>query len=223
MSTLATLGALVQQRLEEPVGPGIFWDRVNEIYVTLVEAQNEATLITGEPEIRQAIPFTLTANTTVFTLPSAAVGLIRIQAPNWLDKTSLWDMDRMLPGWETDIGTVPDYWFPIGLTQFGIHPQLEADAQAFLTYIALPVPTGRPFTGAEPIDFQQEFMEGFADYSAHVLQLKEGGEEFLQSAKLYDRFLSKMVELSNFSWRKGSLRFTRAVGAPARVTPIERE
>jgi len=223
MSTLATLGALTQQRLEEPVGPGIFWSLQNEIYVTLVEAMNEACLITGEPEIRQSTPFTLTANTTVFTLPPAAMGLIRIQAPNWLDKTSLWDLDRMLPGWESDLGTVPDYWFPIGLTQFGIHPQLESDAQAFLTYIALPVPTGRPYTGVEDVNFQNEFDEGFVDYSAHVLQLKEGGEEFIQSSKLYDRFLSKMVELSNFSWRTGSLRFTRTVGVPARINPTERE
>jgi hypothetical protein len=223
MSTLATLGALVQDRLEEPRGPGIFWSLTGEIYDMLVEAMNEATLITGEPEIRQKVPFTLAAGTTIFTLPSPGVALLRIQAPNWVDKTTLWDMDRMLPGWESDTGPSPDYWFPFGLTQFGIHPQLTASIQVFLSYIALPVPTGRPYTGAEPVDFQQEFNEGFVDYAAHVAQLKEGGEEFLQSAKLYDRFLSKMTELSNFSWRKGSLRFTRTVGAPSRITPIEKE
>jgi hypothetical protein len=223
MSTLATLGSLVQQRLEEPVGPGIFWSLQQEIYPGLVEAMNEAALITGEPEIRQAAPFSLGPNQTVFSLPSNAIALLRVQAPNWVQKTSLWDMDRMLPGWEGDVGFTPDYWFPIGLNQFGIHPQLEATVQCALTFIALPVPTGRPYTGSEPADFQQEFEEGFVDYCAHVLQLKEGGEEFMQSAKLYDRFLSKMVELSNFSYRKGSLRFTRTIGAPARVTPVEKE
>jgi hypothetical protein len=223
MSTLSNLGDLVQQRLEEPVGAGIFWERIGEIYPMLVEAMSEATLITGEPEIRQNVPFTLNAGQTIFTLPSPGLALLRIQAPNWVDKTTLWDLDRMLPGWESDAGDAPDYWFPFGLTQFGIHPQLTASAQCFLSFIALPVPSGRPYTGAENVDFQSEYQEGFVDYAAHVAQLKEGGEEFIQSSKLYDRFLSKMVELSNFSWRKNSLRFTRTVGAPSRITPVERE
>jgi hypothetical protein len=223
MSTLATLAALVQDRLEEPRGPGVFWSLAGEIYPTLVEAMREAALITGEPEVRQAALFTLTSGTTFFTLPANAICLLRLQAPNMVQKTSVWDLDRDNSSWESDQGTVPDYWFPVGLTQFGIHPQLKSNIQANLTYIALPVPTGRPYTGAETVDFQQEFNEGFSDYSAHVLQLKEGGEEFVQSSKLYDRFLSRMTELSNFSYRKGSLRFTRSVGAPARVTPIERE
>ena len=224
MANLAYLGELVQNRLEEPVGPpGIFWSLTGEIYPTLVEAFNEATLITGEPEIRQSALFTLNANQTIFTLPPACVALLRIQAPQWIQKTSLWDMDRMLPGWESDVGDVIDYWFPIGLTQFAIHPQLNASVQVFLTYIALPVPTGRPYSGSENVDFQTEFEEGFVDYSAHVTTLKEGGEEFIQSAKLYDRFLAKMETLSNFSYRKGSLRFTKTVGAPARITPVQQK
>jgi len=223
MASLSVLGGLVQDRLEEPRGAGIFWSLQNEIYIALVEAFNEAALITGEPEIKQTSLFTLAAGQNIFTLPSQAIALLRIQAPNWVQKTTLWDLDRMLPGWESDIDTNIDYWFPIGLTQFGIHPQLVSPAQVSLTYIALPVSTGRPYTGSEVSPFQTEFEEGFADYAAHVLQLKEGGEEFMQSMKLYDRFLSKMADLSNFSWRKGSLRFTRYVGAPSRVTPIERE
>lgn len=219
---LSGLGDAVQYRLEEPVGPGIFWSLTGELYPFLVEAMNEAALITGEPEIRQTALFTLAANTTLFTVPPSFIALLRIQTPNWLQKTSLWDLDRMSPGWESDVGTAPDSWFPYGLTQFGIHPQLTTSVQVYLTGIALPVPSGRPYTGLENVPYQSEYFDGLEDYAAHVAALKEGGEEFKQSAKLYDRFLADMAELSNFSFRKGALRFTRTVGAPSTVTPVEK-
>jgi hypothetical protein len=221
VTTLSDLADEVQDFLEEPNGPGIFWSRAAEIYPTLVEALNEAALITGEPEIRQGVPFTFPETTTVIQLPPNAIALLRVQAPQWIPKTTIWDLDRMVPGWEADSGQTIDSWFPLGLTQFGIHPQLEGTVQGYLTYVALPVSTGRPYTGAEVVPFQAEFEEGFADYAGHVLQLKEAGQEFVQSAKMYDRFLSKMVELSNFSWRKGSLRFTRTVGSASRLNPLE--
>jgi hypothetical protein len=99
---------------------------------------------------------------------------------------------------------------------------LNASVQGYLTYIALPVATPRPYTGNESVDFQPEYEEAFSDYSAHILTAKEGGEEFLQSAKLYDRFLAKMAELSNFSYRKGSLKFTRTVGGISGTNPVEK-
>lgn len=185
---------------------------------------NEAALITGEPEVAQTTTlFTLAANTTLFTVPPAFIALLRIQTPNWLPKTSLWDLDRQTPGWESDYGPVPDSWFPYGLTQFGIHPQLSQSVQVFLTGILLPVSSARPYTGAEVVPYQEEYFDGLEDYAAHICALKEGGEEFKSSAKLYDRFLATMTELSNFSYRKGSLRFTRTVGAPSAVTPVEQK
>jgi hypothetical protein len=137
------------------------------------------------------------------------------QDSGFIQKTSIWDLDRMLPGWEADVADGIDSWFPVGLTQFGIHPQLTAPLQVVLTYIALPVPVVTPYTGLETVDFQQEYSGAFIDYAAHILTAKEGGEEFIQSAKLYDRFLSKMSELSNFAVRKDRLRFTRTMGVAA--------
>lgn len=209
-------------RIEE-ANPPVFWNLQGELYQFIVEAMNEAALITGEPQIRQLVPFTLAANTTLFTLPTSMLALLRLQAPAWIPKTSLWDLDRMLPGWESDVGTAPDYWFPYGLNQFGIHPMLNASITCFLTSIAVPVPTSAPYTGTEPVDFQNEYIDGFADYAGHACTLKEGGQEFIQSSKLYDRFLAKMTDLSSFAYRKGSLRFTRTVGAPAAVNRVEKK
>jgi len=221
--TLMQLATEVLNRLEENPSAPVFWNLQGEVYPAIVFAANEAALITGEPEVIQITPFTLTANTSLFSLPAAAIALLRIQAPQWLTKTSLWDMDRMLPGWESDVGPTPDYWFPVGLTQFCIHPQLQGNVTAFLTYLALPVPTVTPYTGLETLDYQPEFQEGIIDYAAHVLQAKEGGKEFQSSAKLYDRFLAKMTQLSNFSYRTGSIKFTRTVGSTATVTPVEKK
>jgi hypothetical protein len=222
LATINTLAAAVLGRIEE-ANPPVFWNLQGEIYDFIVEAMNEATMITGEPEIRQLLPFTLAANTTLFTVPAPLVALLRIQAPNWVEKTTLWDLDRMSPGWESDVGAVPDYWFPYGLTQFGIHPQLSQSTQVFLTGIALPIPTGAPYTGTELVPFQSEYSDGFEDYAAHICTLKEGGEEFKQSLKVYGRYLDSMAQLSNFSYRKGSLRFSRVVGAPASVSPVEKK
>jgi hypothetical protein len=220
VSTINTLATAVLGRIEE-ANPPVFWQLQGEIYDFIVEGMNEAVMITGEPEVRQLVPFTLAANTTLFTVPAPLVALLRVQSPNWVVKTSLWDLDRITPGWESDVGTVPDSWFPYGLTQFGIHPQLNQAMQVFLTGIALPVPTGAPYTGSEAIPFQPEYNDGFEDYAAHIATLKEGGEEFKQSLKVYGRFLDGMTQLSNFAYRKGALRFSRVVGAPARVTPVE--
>jgi hypothetical protein len=219
--TLEQLAGEVLNRLEE-ANPPVFWNLQGEVYPALVWAANEAALITGEPEIQNAT-LTLTGATTFFLLPPGAIALLRLQAPQWITKTSMWDMDRMLPGWESDVGTQPDYWFPVGLNQFAIHPQLEADITSNLTYLQLPVPTVTPYTGLETLDYQPEFQEGIIDYAAHILVAKEGGKEFQSSAKLYDRFLAKMTQLSNFSYRTGSIKFTRTVGPTAMVTPVEKK
>jgi hypothetical protein len=166
----------------------------------------------------------LPANKTVisYSVDIPIFGMMRLESAGQVKKTTVWDMDRMLPGWENDIGgSVPDFWFPIGLTQFGIHPQLAAPVNVIVSGIAEPVSTPRPYTGTEPVDFQQEFRETFVDYAAHIAGLKEGTKEFVDSIKVYERFISRIQELGKFASRKGSLRFSRTLGAPASTTPVE--
>jgi hypothetical protein len=227
--TINDLVPLVLDRLEESRTNPIFWDVPKEIVVFLVEAMNEATLITGEPEIRfdtslkTKSQLTLPANQTVMTFSGdiPLFGMMRLESSGQVKKTTVWDMDRMLPGWENDTGDLPDFWFPIGLTQFGIHPQLVAPVTVIVSGIAEPVSTSRPYTGVEPCDFQSEFRESFVDYAAHIAGLKEGTKEFQDSIRVYDRFISRMAELGKFASRKGSLRFSRTMGAPASTTPVE--
>jgi len=229
VSTINDLVPLVLDRIEESRTNPIFWDVQKEIMVFLVEAMNEAALITGEPEIRYSnslttsSQLTLPANQTVMTFSGDVplFGMMRLESSGQVKKTTVWDMDRMLPGWENDTGDAPDFWFPIGLTMFGIHPQLVAPVTVIVSGIAEPIPIPRPYTGVEPCDFQEEYREAFVDYAALTASLKEGTSEFQQSIRVYDRFISKMQELSKFASRKGSLRFSRTMGTPAAVTPVE--
>jgi hypothetical protein len=229
VSIINDLVPLALDRIEESRTNPIFWNVQKEIMVFLSEAMNEAALITGEPEIRYSdslttsSQLTLPANQTVMTFSGDVplFGMMRLESSGQVKKTTVWDMDRMLPGWENDTGDVPDFWFPIGLTQFGIHPQLVAPVTVIVSGIAEPIPTPRPYTGAESVDYQEEYREAFVDYAAHICGLKEGTKEFQDSIKVFDRFVSRMSELSKFASRKGSLRFSRTMGAPASTTPVE--
>ena len=230
MSNISNLEVLVLDRLEESRTNSQFWSVQNEIRVFLVEAMNEAALLTGEPEIRYSTNQGLAGGSLVLP-PGLNViqlnenvplfGMMRLESSGTVKKTTVWDMDRMLPGWENDVGNVPDFWFPIGLTLFGIHPQLTAPVNVIVSGVAEPVTSPRPYTGAEPVDYQEEYRDALVDYATHISGLKEGTKEFMDSIKVYDRFISRMQELSKFATRKGSLRFSRTLGVPASTTPVE--
>lgn len=265
MATISNLEENVQSRLEEDIstavgygsggygsggyggstsaGDGVFWSVQNEIRPALVEAMFEATLITGEPQVRSKVIYTVPAATggyggggyggggygegegpifTPLAMPSDAIAILRVEGPGGLPvrKLWIWDLDKHYPGWETSVGDEPLYWVPFGLTQWGIVPNLTSPVQVILDYVQIPVNAPRPYTGAEPVPFQEEYQDAFEDYAQHVCQLKEAGAEFEQSFGAYNRFLAKMSELSNFAYRKNSLRFTRAVGAPADISEI---
>ena len=222
MTTINDLQVQVQDRLEEDRGlPGTFWSVRDEIRPYLVEAMMEATLISGEPEIRRATLFTIAADTTIHSIPSEAVALLRVQGHVAIPKTTLWELDEMIDGWRLDTADVLQYWFPIGLTRFGVYPKLNAISNVTLHYIGLPVTAARPYDGSESVPFQDEFVDAFTDYAAHAARLKEGGNDFMASIPVLDRFNQKMIELSRFAYRKHALRFTRTIGAASVVTEVE--
>lgn len=229
MATISSLEVDVQNQLEETADDvGIFWSVANEIRPALVEAMNEATLITGEPQFRAvSAPFPIPTG-TVFTplaLPNDAVALLRVEGAGSVafQKYSVWDLDRHFPGWEVATGPSPLAWFPFGLGQFGIYPNLTAPATVILSYVQMPVTTAPPWDGTQVVPFQPEYFDGFKDAAQHYLQLKEGDPEFSQSFGPYNRFLASCERMSNFAWRKNSLRFSRAGGASSAITQIRQK
>lgn len=220
-ATLSQLGTEVLERLEENTSSPQFWT-LAEIYDLLVEAAREATLISGEPQFRtpSATPYVPAINQTLQTPPPDCVAILRIQSASEVLKTTLWELDRSFPDWESASGDLPQYWFPFGLGQFGLYPKLPAAVKTYLSYIKCPVYFPRPYTGNEVIDFQQEYLDAIVAQAAHLAAFKEATNEFMSSLRQHDEFAARMQQLTKFSVKKGALRFTRSKGFPARVSPV---
>lgn len=218
---ISTIEQAVQFRLEEtPDDIGIFWQVAPELRPLIVEAMNIATLITGEPQFRASSVFTIPASTsfTPIALPAGALALLRMDsAGTTVDKAYVQDLDNFSPGWEVAIGPAPQYWVPFGLGQFGVSPNLTAPAQVVLSYVQFPVLTPRPYTGNEPLPFQQEYWDGLSDFASAMARFKEGGLEFQEAIAVLNRALAQFESLSEYGYRKGSLRFSRGLGGSANI------
>lgn len=233
---LSDMEVRVLDRLEESRSAPVFWSLADEIRPFLIEAMCEATLIAGEPEVR-GVSQAVTQSATAQAMPLGAIAILRMEdaAGNVIRKSTLWDMDRFFPSWENDtdvslLGVTPQikHWFPIGLGQWGVYPKQTSATTVTVSFIALPTlnPAGnaiysRPYTGSEVIPFQVEYLEAFEEYAAHVARFKEGSVEFFDGIVEYDRFLSKMAELTRFADRIGVLRFSRSKGAQSPTSPVE--
>lgn len=228
MSILNQLAAQVFQRLEEDPANPVFWT-VYEVWNALVEAMNEAALICGTVQTAQTLPLTLPVNTNFVAMPAGAIALLRVVGANAVPKTEIFALDEMLPGWENAGGAAASppvqtiqYWFPVGFDQFGVYPQLTVAQQVTVAYLSYPMQEApASYTGNETTPFQQEYECALTQYAAHVLRLKESGQEFEQSQAEYQEFLSTMRNLSAFSARHDSLVFTRSAGVAVRVVPVE--
>jgi hypothetical protein len=221
--TIADLGLEVQDRLEEPRGtPGTFWSLQAELYPLLVEAMNAATLVTGEPQARGAAPYTLTPMSNVQPMPAGAVAILRVEGPGQVLKTSVYDLDRFSPGWQGVLGSAITYWFPIGLTQFGIYPQVPTAQEIVLSYVAAPVAMASSYDGTQAVPFQSEYSFGFVEWAAAMARLKEGGQDWLSGLAQYDAAIDKLLQLNKYGWRRGAVRMTRALGVQADVTEVSK-
>lgn len=228
MSTIASLAAAVQNKLEEPVGAGIYWNAANEINPALVEGMNEAALITGDPEVRPGVFTNLQVGggiagmpPYVYPLPANALLLVRIDAVGQgaVKKITASDLDRLYPGWEGQSNPTFKRWFPIGMTMFGIWPQLTAPQQVLLTYVGFPATDSYPYSGSDVSPFREEYNDGFTEYAAHICRLKESGADFQESIPQYQSFLDKMMSLTKFAARRGITRFTR-LGRQVKVNDV---
>lgn len=220
MAVIDDLVDRLQERLEEPVGAGIFWSR-DELRETIVEAMCEATLIAGEPEVRTT-EIVIPADTNIVPMPPLALAITRIEAAGEVRKVFLYDLDRMIPKWQTEENAAAiKLWFPLGLNMFGVYPRLGQPQTVTVNHIAFPVTDEVPWTGQEAVPFQTEYHDGLVDLGSHTSRLKEGGLEFQQSLNAYDRFIYTMKSLSRFASRKSIERFALTSGANAKVSNVE--
>ena len=220
------LGRIEENLPTAPLLPGpTFWSLTGEVYPQMVDAMFEAALITGVVQL-SSIPVTLATATTYFTLqygtnaPKGILAPIRMRAPYPIRKATLKGLDNMIPTWQQAApASQLIAWFPLGVSQFGIYPQLSAEAQVVMDFISSPVNEPRPYSGAETIPFQTEFNDFLAQYAAAMLRSKEGGAEAEEADTVYKDYLAKMKQLSAFQGRLDSLVFSGAFGGRGQVNP----
>lgn len=228
MATINDIAVRVLQRLEESTTAPVFWNLQQEVYPIIVEAMNEAALLTGVVQVAQTATLTLPAGTNYVAMPQNAIAILRLAGPPAVKKTDVYTLDQLCPGWENEGGAGVNpavqqiqYWFPLGVSQFGIYPKLTVPQKVKLVYLGYPVTVSPPYTGLETVPFQTEFLDGLEEYVAHILRLKESGYEFQASQTNYQQFLTMMRDLNVFQARHDSLVFTTAAGARVRVNPVE--
>lgn len=217
----------------------IFWNQTYEILPELVDAMFEAALITG---VVQAVnvPVTLQPNTTYFSLaagqgygyggfgeggygggsgiPGGVIATLRLKAPWPIRKVSLEALDGSFPKWQQALpGTQVKRWFPLGVSGFGIYPQMAAETQVLMDFLVSPTNSPRPYTVDLPVPFQEEFTSGFAEYAAALLRTKELSSESEEASIIFDAFMEKMRQLSLYQARLDSLVFTQSFGVNAGV------
>jgi hypothetical protein len=226
---VATLSSLLNDvcgRIEEQPDSPIFWNLTGEIYPQMVDGEFEAALITGVVQVPNVL-VTLAANQTYFDLqgPDAVVdkGMLaplRMRAPYPIRKATLKGLDDMVPNWQQ---APPNdqivAWFPLGVSKFGIYPQLADESQVLMDFIASPVNEARPYSGDEVIPLQAEFTDLVSQYAAALLRIKEGGAEAEESEGVYKDYLSRIKALSMFQGRLDNLVFTGAYGGRTQVNP----
>jgi hypothetical protein len=247
--SLLTLNSLLPDtlgRIEEalptanPSGP-IFWNLTGEVYPAMVDGIFEAALISGVVQLVNQ-QFTLAADTTYFSLqtsgegygqggygeggyggfvvPQGIIAPLRMKAPYGIRKTSLKSLDDMNPGWQqTDPGTQIISWFPLGVSGFGIYPQLTQPQNVVMDFLYSPINETRPYTGNETIPLQQEFTDVLSKYAAAYLRCKESGQEAELAATVFEEYLAEVKDISIFQNRVDSLVFSASYGAKSTVNP----
>jgi hypothetical protein len=141
-----------------------------------------------------------------------------MKAPYGIRKSSLKGLDDMNPGWQQAApGTQIISWFPLGISGFGIYPQLVAESNVVMDFIACPISTPRPYTGNEQIQLQQEFSDILSKYAAAQLRSKEGGAEAEEADTVFQEYLAETKDLSLFQQRTDSLVYSSAYGGRSQV------
>ena len=224
----------VLNRVEEqqpPNGP-TFWSLVGEVYPAMVDGIFEASLISGVVQL-VSLQVTLAAGTTWFSLQASGGGLyaslsvpvgivapLRMKAPYGIRKSSLKSLDDMNPGWEQAApGTQIVSWFPLGVSGFGIYPQLQYGQNVIMDFLQCPVNTARPYSGSEQIPLQQEFTDVLSKYAAAQLRAKEAGAEAEEADTVFQEYLAEVKQLSLFQQRVDSLVYSSAYGGRSQVNP----
>lgn len=225
-ATLSTLASYVQPRLEELPNGG-FWSLQYEIFSALAEAQNDLMLLVGRPTQVVNFPFTLTPNTVWQTVPKGIFQITDIQgAGSPLYKINLWDLDFLQSSWDStwtqDVDTVAQRWAPIAFNMFAVHPAVATAQTVNITAIQYPQTDVWPYTGNEPIIFEDSYFVALEIYSVFYCKLKELGGEAQEGLQLLQQYLDLARRMTQIQNLRDPLLFSSGFGAANLVNPTTR-
>jgi hypothetical protein len=241
------LGRIEENLPSVPLFPGpTFWNLTGEVYQHMVDAMFEAALVTGVVQVGN-VSVILAPNVTYYSLqtnlggggygeggygqggygggavvgiPAGVIACLRMKAPWSIRKTTLNGLDNAIPAWQQAApGTQIQAWFPLGVSYFGIYPQLVQQATVTMDFLISPVNEARPYTGNETVPFQAEFTDLVPEYAAALLRTKEGGAEAEEAETTYQAYLTTAKALSAFQTRLDSLVYSKAFGGQTQVNP----
>jgi len=223
-TTISTLADSVQNRIEEPVGAGIFWSRPYELYSALIEACNDLMLLVGRPTQTVNVPFTLAPNTVWQTMTKGLFLITDIQgAGPPLDKINLWDLDYAQASWgsdwEQDVADTAKRWAPIGFNLFVIHPAVSVAQTVNITAIQYPTTSAWPYDGTQTICFEDNYFQAIEEYAAHYCRIKEMGGEHQEGLQLLKAYMAVAKRMTQIQDRRDPLIFSENFGAGQRTNP----
>lgn|SRR5678816_929878 len=197
-----TLGFLVS-RLSELMGDNtVFWGRDEK-----VDAINEALFLwqalVGEWK-EVAWELSATAGENYYTLPRQLLSPSRVsfrvtQSSPWvpLTLTSLPELDNGFVGWEDDTtGTVPLYWFPVGIGEIGLFPPPSNTFGTVEAVIRVEGYSENPglYSDGDNLPLGEQEMVPILNYAHHYLTFKEAGAELNSSSEELKALYTAAVE-----------------------------
>lgn len=228
LTPISTLSTQVQNRLEEVSGNEGFWSAQYEIYTALIESLNDLMLLVGRPTQTVNVAYTLTPNTVWQPMPAGIFLIVDVWgAGGQIRKVDLNSMDYVMaswgPDWQNDTYLYgPSRWFPVGLTQFAVHPAPTTAQVVTLDAIAYPTTDPWPYTGTEGVPFEDQYWVALEEYAAHYCRLKEGSAEFQESLALYNNYLQLAARMSAIQDKRDPQIFSPVLGGIAGLNGIVR-
>lgn len=185
-----TLAQLIALFYEQVGGNTTFW-RTDEATRILQEALRVFNVLTGFWRDRIDMGGTV-AGQIYYATPPGLTYILRVEV-NEVPMTSaqLWDLDYGEPTWESETctsSTIPQVFAPVGFNQFVLWPASFAGLESLIVEGVTPAPV---LTNVGFVNLGQDELETILDYSEHIAQFKEGGQEFEASQLQLKEFLKE--------------------------------
>jgi hypothetical protein len=123
------------------------------------------------------------------------------------------------PDWAQDVDNAAYRWAPIGFNMFAVHPAVATAQTVNITAIQYPTTDVWPYTGAETVQFEDNYFQLIEEYAAFYCRIKEMGGEFQEGMKLFEQYMLGAKRMTQIQDKRDPLLFTSGFGGTQNVNP----